>query len=286
MTPSKPPGTYEIHLVSDSTGETLESIAKATLVQFNGIDINKHFWPMIRNARQMNRVMQDIAEHPGLVMYTLVDKDIRAVLEEQCEQLGLPVLPVLDPVINLLGSYLGREATALPGRQHALNQDYFARIDALHFTMAHDDGQLSHDLSDANIILVGVSRTSKTPTSIYLANKGYKTANVPFVPDCPMPPQLQGINNQFVLGLMTSPDRLVEIRTNRLRSLKEDDTTSYTALDKIHEEVKQCRRYCAENGWPVIDVTRRSIEETAAAIINKYQTWTDAQARTDSNNAG
>ncbi len=281
MTPISNSSAYHIHMVSDSTGETLESIANAALVQFNGSDIIKHFWPMIRNARQMKRVMQDIAEHPGLVMYTLVDKEIRTVLEEKCERLGLSVLPVLDPVISLLGSYLGRTATALPGRQHALNKDYFARIDALHFTMAHDDGQLSDDLSEADIILIGVSRSSKTPTSIYLANKGYKTANVPFVPNCPMPAYLTRLKTQFVMGLMTSPDRLVEIRTNRLRSLKEDEISAYTELNEIRNEVQQCRRYCADNNWPVIDVTRRSIEETAAAIINKYHGWEEAGRTND-----
>ena len=265
--------TFHLHLVSDSTGETLEAIISAALVQFEGVKVQKHFWPLMRTTMQMERVLDDIREQPGLVMYTLVNPDIRAVLEEGCRTSNLPVLSILDPVINLLGSYFNREASHMPGRQHTMNAEYFQRIDALHFTMAHDDGQLAEEIPNADIVLIGVSRSSKTPTSIYLANKGYKTANIPFVPDCPMPEILNALPNTFVIGLTTSPDRLVQIRTNRLRSIKEEEEVDYTDLDLIREEVKQCRRYCTERGWPTIDVTRRSIEETAAAVLNRYNVW-------------
>ena len=267
---------FHVHLVSDSTGETLEAIVSAALVQFEGVNVRKHYWPLIRSAMQMRRLMADIAEHKGLVMYTIVNPEIRLALEEGCQEHALPVLSILDPVINLLGSYLGQQASHLPGRQHMLDAEYFARIDAVHFTMAHDDGQMTHDLEDADIILVGVSRSSKTPTSIYLANKGFKTANIPFVPNCPMPSELDNLKSKFVIGLTTSPDRLSQIRTNRLRSINEDEEGDYTDIEQIREEVKQCRRYCTERGWTTLDVTRRSIEESAAAIQNRYQQWQDA----------
>ncbi|PCI63874.1 MAG: phosphoenolpyruvate synthase regulatory protein [Kordiimonadales bacterium] len=268
---------FHLHLVSDSTGETLEAIVSAALVQFEGVKVRKHFWPLVRSALQMNRLMIDIAEDPGLVMYTLVNREIREVLEKCCLEENLPALSILDPVINLLGSYFGQKASRKPGRQHIMDAHYFQRIDALHFTMAHDDGQLVENAAEADIILVGVSRSSKTPTSIYLANKGFKTMNVPFVHGCPMPAELNGLENTFVLGLTTSVERLVQIRTNRLRSLKESADADYTNQLHIQDEVKECRRYCTERGWQILDVTRRSIEESAAAILNRYQTWLDKQ---------
>ncbi len=266
-------GKFHLHLVSDSTGETLEAIVAAALVQFEGVNVAKHFWPLIRTAAQMERLMADIKEQPGLVMYTLVNPDIRDTLEKSCKDASLPVLSILDPVINLLGSYFGQTASHLPGRQHIMDAHYFDRIDAVHFTMAHDDGQLAEEIPLADIVLIGVSRSSKTPTSIYLANKGFKTANVPFVPNCPMPAVLDTIKDKFVIGLTASPDRLAQIRTNRLRSINEDEDGDYTDIDLIKDEVKQCRRYCNGRGWQTIDVTRRSIEETAASILNRYNVW-------------
>lgn len=270
-------GEYHLHLVSDSTGETLEAIVSAALVQFEGVDVHKHYWPLVRTAAQMTRLMEDIKEHPGLILYTIVNPKIRDVLENECREVNLPILSILDPVINLLGSYLGVQASHKSGRQHILDADYFERIDALQFSMAHDDGQLVEDLPQADIVLVGVSRSSKTPTSIYLANKGYKTMNVPFVPNVPMPPMLDVLRDKFVIGLTTSPERLSQIRTNRLRSINEDEDGFYTDLDHIQDEIKQCRRYCTDRGWQTIDVTRRSIEESAAAILNRYHAWLDAR---------
>ncbi|MFC4346657.1 pyruvate, water dikinase regulatory protein [Kordiimonas lipolytica] len=268
---------FHLHLVSDSTGETLEAIVQAALVQFEGVEVKKHYWPLVRSAMQMNRLMEDIREEPGLIMYTLVNPQIREALETECMKANLPVLSILDPVINLLGSYFGVQASHKPGKQHKLDAHYFERIDALQFTMAHDDGVLVQDMPQADIVLVGVSRSSKTPTSIYLANKGYKTINVPFVPGCPMPRELDEIKNKFVVGLTTSAERLVAIRTNRLRSINEETEGDYTDMTHIQDEIKECRKYCAQRGWPTIDVTRRSIEETAAAILNRYQQWVDAQ---------
>lgn len=269
---------FHLHLVSDSTGETLEAIVQAALVQFEGVNVKKHYWPLVRSAMQMNRLMEDIREQPGLIMYTIVNVPIREALEREAMEASLPVLSILDPVINLLGSYFGVQASHKPGRQHKLDTHYFERIDALQFTMAHDDGQMVQDMPQADIILVGVSRSSKTPTSIYLANKGYKTINVPFVPGCPMPRELDEIRGKFVIGLTTSAERLVAIRTNRLRSINQDEEGDYTDISHIQEEIKECRKYCTQRGWPTIDVTRRSIEETAAAIISRYNAWLDSPA--------
>ncbi len=259
---------YHLHLVSDATGETLESMSKAALVQFEGIDVKKHLWPMVRTPRQMEHILDDIRENPGLVMYTLVNPEIREVLTKHCTKAGLPTVSLLEPVINAFGSFFHMKAKALPGQQYALDSEYFKRIEALQYTMAHDDGQHVEGLIDADIILVGVSRSSKTPTSIYLANRGYKTANVPFVANCPMPEQLDNIEGPLVVGLTASPDRLVQIRTNRLRSIRDETNRDYVSPDLINEEVVACRRYCTKRGLMVIDVTRRSIEETAVAILN------------------
>jgi len=261
---------FHLHLVSDATGETLEGMAKAALAQFESVEAEKHLWPMIRTPRQMGQIMSFIEERPGLVMYTLVNEEIRKVLTTRCAELQIPHVSVLDPVIEALAQYLGAQARGLPGRQHEMDAHYFDRIDALHFTMAHDDGQLSHELRAADIVLVGVSRTSKTPTSIYLANKGFKTANVPYVPDMPLPPELEEPLDAMVVGLTASPERLVQIRTNRLESLRDQATNSYTDLESVRREVTACRRLCKARGWPMIDVTRRSIEETAAAVLKRY----------------
>lgn len=277
LDPQAESAEFHLHLVSDSTGETLEAIISAALVQFEGVNVHKHYWPLVRSAMQMQRLMEDIAEQPGLVLYTLVNREIRDVLEKACMDANLPVLSILDPVINLLGSYFGQKASHKPGRQHTMDAHYFQRIDALHFTMAHDDGQLVEDVDQADIVLVGVSRSSKTPTSIYLANKGYKTLNVPFVPNCPMPVELDNLENKFVLGLTTSVERLIQIRTNRLRSINEHEEADYTDRELIQDEIKECRRYCTQRGWQTIDVTRRSIEESAAAILHRYYAWLEKQ---------
>jgi regulator of PEP synthase PpsR (kinase-PPPase family) len=259
-----------LHLLSDSTGETLDNIAKAGLAQFDGVETIKHFWPMVRSEGHLDRVMAEIAQRPGLVIFTVVNPDLRARLEQKCSGLGLPSVPALDPVIDALSRVLGQQAKARPGRQHILDAAYFRRVEAIQFTIAHDDGIAAEDWEEADIVLAGVSRTSKTPTSIYLANRGYKVANIPLVLESPPPPSLFRLKDPLVVGLTTSPDRLIQVRRNRLLSLNQSPETAYVDQEAVVAELAFARRIFADRGWPVIDVTRRSIEETAAAIINLF----------------
>ncbi len=259
-----------LHLLSDSTGETLELIAKAALAQFEGAEIKRHFWPMVRSQQHLDRILADITANPGLVLFTLVNQETRARLEEQCRVLDLPAIAALDQVTGALEDLLGQQAKARPGRQHLMDDAYFARVEAIQFTIAHDDGVGWEEWEQADILLAGVSRSSKTPTSIYLANRGYKTANIPIVVESPPPPALFGLRHPLVVGLTTAPERLIQVRRNRLISLNQTPETAYVDADKVAREVQLARRMFADNGWPVIDVTRRSIEETAAAVINLY----------------
>ncbi len=256
-----------LHLLSDSTGETLENIAKAALAQYDDVEMVRHFWPMVRTEAHLDRILEEIAQNPGLVIFTLVNSATRRVLEQRCRSLNLPFVAPLDPVTDALSALLGQQAKARPGRQHVLDAAYFARVDAIQFTIAHDDGIASEDWEEADIVLAGVSRSSKTPTSIYLANRGYKAANIPIVVESPPPPALFRLRRPLVVGLTTSADRLIAIRRNRLLSLNQRPETPYVDGDSVSRELAYARRMFADNGWPVIDVTRRSIEETAAAII-------------------
>lgn len=260
-----------LHLVSDSTGETLEMIAKAALAQFEDAEVIRHFWPMVRSKQHLDRIVPDLADNPGLVLFTLVNAETRARLEEHCRQIGLPAVAVLDPVTAALEAQLGQEAQGRPGRQHLMDDAYFKRVEAIQFTIAHDDGIAWEDWEQADIVLAGVSRSSKTPTSIYLANRGYKVANIPIVVESPPPPALFGLRHPLVVGLTTAPERLVQIRRNRLLSLNEGTQTAYVDGERIKDELQFARRMFADNAWPVIDVTRRSIEETAAAVIRLVQ---------------
>ena len=257
-----------LHLVSDSTGETLEMIAKAALAQFDDADVVRHFWPMVRSQAHLDRILADIAASPGLVIFTVVSLDIRRMLEERCHAMALPCVPALDAVIDSLENMFGQQAKARPGRQHTMDAAYFARVEAIQFTIAHDDGVGWEDWEEADIVLAGVSRSSKTPTSIYLANRGYRVANIPIVVESPPPPALFGLRSPLVVGLTTAPERLIQVRRNRLLSLNQMPETAYVDADKVGREVQYARRMFADNAWPVIDVTRRSIEETAAAVIN------------------
>ncbi len=261
---------FHLHLLSDSTGETLENIAKAALAQFDAVEIIKHFWPMVRSETHLDRILDEVAANPGLVLFTLVNPDIRAKLERRCRVLGLPMVPALDAVSDALSNLLGQAAKARPGRQHVLDAAYFARVEAIQFTIAHDDGQNWDNWESADIVLAGVSRSSKTPTSIYLANRGYKTANIPIVVESPPPAALFSLNRPLVVGLTTNPERLIAVRRNRLLSLNQAPETDYVNDEKVKAELAFARRMFADNGWPVIDVTRRSIEESAAAIINLF----------------
>ncbi len=262
---------FHLHLVSDSTGETLITVARAAAAQYEGVSAIEHVYPLVRSTAQLERVISEIEQAPGIVLYTLVEPELASRLEEACRAIGSPHLSVLAPVHALLQSYLGAHSTARPGAQHMLNAEYFKRIDAMNFTLLHDDGQLPHDIEEADVVLVGISRTSKTPTSIYLANRGLKTANVPIVPGVPVPSVLEKARKPLIVGLVASPERIVQIRQNRLLSLKADEDTDYTDRDRVAEEIAFSRRLCARHNWPIIDVTRRSIEETAAAILDLYR---------------
>jgi regulator of PEP synthase PpsR (kinase-PPPase family) len=259
--------SFHLHLVSDATGETINSVARACLVQFEGVEPVEHNWSLIRTTRQMAKVLQGIKESPGLVLFTLVNEELRTALQDGCRRLQVSCIPVLDPVIGALASFLGRQSRGLPGRQHELDAEYFGRIDAMSFALAHDDGQSSWDYDEADVILVGVSRTSKTPTCIYLANRGIKAANVPIVPDCPVPPELLAAKRPLVIGLTKDPNQLIQVRRHRLRLLSQDEETDYVDPELVRKEVLQARRLCGAQGWPIIDVSRRSIEETAATIL-------------------
>ena len=245
-------------------------VAKAALAQFDDVEVVRHFWPMVRSQQHLGRIMRDIAANPGLVLFTLVNAELRANLEEHCRGLGLPAIAALDVVTDALQNLLGQQAKGRPGRQHLMDEAYFARVEAIQFTIAHDDGVAWEDWEEADIVLAGVSRSSKTPTSIYLANRGYRVANIPIVVESPPPPALFGLRRPLVVGLTTAPERLIQVRRNRLLSLNQTPETAYVDTDKVAREVQYARRMFADNGWPVIDVTRRSIEETAAAIVNLY----------------
>ncbi len=256
-----------LHLLSDSTGETLDIVAKACLAQFDEVDAIRHFWPMVRSEGHLERVLDEIANRPGLVLYTLVNPAIRRALEQNCRRRSLYAVSVLDPVIDALSAVTGEATKGRPGRQHAMDAAYFARVDAIQFTIAHDDGLQPENWEEADIVLTGVSRTSKTPTAIYLANRGYKVANVPLVKESPPPPVLFGLKHPLIVGLTTNPERLVQIRRNRLLALNQPPETDYVDMEAVSAEVAFARRIFADQGWPVIDVTRRSIEETSLAVV-------------------
>jgi len=258
---------FHLHLVSDATGETVNSIAKACVSQFDDVQPQEHFWNLVRTPRQLEMVFEGIRTSPGLVMFTLVDESLRRRLEDFCRETQCPCVSVLDPLISALGTYLGVESQRQPGRQHMLDAEYFSRMDAMEFTLAHDDGQATWDLHESDVVLVGVSRSSKSPTCIYLANRGIKAANVPYVPGCPLPPELDQIISPLIVGLTNDPDRLLQIRRNRLRLLNPNVDSTYADPEVVKQEVTEARRYFARKGWPVIDVSRRSIEETAAEIL-------------------
>ncbi len=260
--------TFHLHLVSDATGETIHSVARACLSQFEGVDPIEHFWNLVRTDTQLDLVLEEIEASRGIVIFTLVDERLRQRLQDVCASLQVRCISVLDPVMAAFGDFLGMSSQRRPGRQHALNAAYFSRMEAMDFALGHDDGQATMNLHKADVILVGVSRTSKTPTSLYLANRGVKVANVPYVPGCPLPPELHQITKPLIVGLTKDPDRLIEIRRNRMRMLNQTEASDYFDPEAVREEVREARRFFLLNGWPVIDVTRRAIEETAAEIFS------------------
>lgn len=262
---------FHLHLISDSTGETLTTMAKAAAVQYSQVRPIEHIHPLVRSPRQLERVLKQVEQHPGIVLYTVVNPELIEEIERRCREMKVPSLHVLQPIMKIFESYLGAPQTPVVAGQHILDAEYFARIDALNFTMAHDDGRLPEDLSKADIIILGISRTSKTPTSIYLAQRGYKTTNLPLVPSLEVPAALTEPHTAFVVGLVASPERIAEIRRNRVKLLADRNLDDYTDRHQIAAEVAYSRRLCAKHGWPVIDVTRKSVEETAATIISLLQ---------------
>jgi regulator of PEP synthase PpsR (kinase-PPPase family) len=266
--PQRTGSFFHLHLVSDATGETLTTVARAATAQYTKMSPVEHVYPLVRTQKQLDRALAEIEEAPGIVLYTLLEEDLVKRLEDHCRELSLPCLSILGPVLQLMRSYLGTETSHRVGAQHTLNAEYFKRIDALNYTMLHDDGQHIDELEQADVVLVGVSRTSKTPTSIYLANRGIKTGNVPLVPGIMVAPQVEELAHPLVVGLYASPERIVQIRQNRLLGLKaHQDDDQYIDRKAVAEEVTLSRRLCAKHNWPIIDVTRRSIEETAAAVL-------------------
>ncbi len=259
---------FNVHLVSDSTGDTLAAVVRASCAQFDNIMPIEHAYFLVRSPRQLDRVLSEIESAPGVVMFTLSDMGHRAKLEDRCKKLGMPCVAVLDPVLDSMSRYLGQELNHRIGAARILNADYFKRIDALDYAMDHDDGQQVVELREADVILVGVSRTSKTPTCVYLAQRGIKAANVPIVPSVPLPRELFDVKRPLVVGLTISADRLVHVRRNRLIAMKEQRASNYTDDDAVAAEIMAAQKLFAREGWPVIDVSRKSVEETSAAILN------------------
>ncbi len=259
--------SYNIHLVSDSTGETLSTIAKAVLVQYKNLDFQQHMHSLVRNKKQIGSVYEEIKNKPGVVLCTLYDFELKKTLQSLCDDLSIPLIDPLDSIHQSLTSVYGIKGSPVVGGQHQLNSEYFERIDAMNYTLAHDDGVVSGDLNNADVILVGVSRTSKTPTSIYLANRGIKTANIPFVNEIPLPKELENVERPLIVGLVATPERIIQIRKNRLMALNAKDDSNYVDKRLVSEEILKARKLFQNNSWPVIDVTRKSIEETAAEVM-------------------
>jgi regulator of PEP synthase PpsR (kinase-PPPase family) len=259
---------FHLHMVSDSTGETLITVARAVAAQYANVTPIEHVYPLVRSQKQLDRVLVEIEEAPGIVLFTLLDDELVERLQRKCSDINIPSLSIIGPVLQLFQAYLGAETSHRVGAQHVLNAEYFKRIDALNYTMLHDDGQHAEGLEDADVVLVGVSRTSKTPTSIYLANRGIRTANIPLVPGIPLPPELDTLRKPLVVSLHATPERLIQVRQNRLLGLgAQTDADSYIDRQSVTDEVMFARKLSAKQGWAQLDVTRRSIEETAAAIM-------------------
>ncbi|MES2599189.1 MAG: pyruvate, water dikinase regulatory protein [Pseudomonadota bacterium] len=261
---------FHLHMISDSTGETLITVARAVAAQYSNVSPVEHVYPLVRSQKQLDRVLAEIEEAPGIVLFTLLEKDLVERLEAKCQEINIPSLSIIGPVMQLFQAYLGTETSRRVGAQHTLNAEYFKRIDALNYSMMHDDGQHVEGLEEADVVLVGVSRTSKTPTSIYLANRGVRTANVPLVPGIPIPHQLETLKKPLVVSLHATPERLIQVRQNRLLGIGRTGDDTYIDRQSVTEEVAFARKLSARFDWALLDVTRRSIEETAAAIMKLY----------------
>jgi regulator of PEP synthase PpsR (kinase-PPPase family) len=260
-----------LHLISDSTGETLSSVARAALSQFEGVDSNDFIWPLVRTKPQLDRALEAIQENPGIILYTILHDDLVEDLRKKCFELKIPCIPVLSHIIAEFSGYLGMNISHTVGRQHLLDNEYFSRVEAISYTMTHDDGQSAWDLYDADIVIVGVSRTSKSPTSVYLSCRGYKTANIPFVSLSTIPQTIYDLKKPLVVGLTINPEKLTQIRQTRLTSLGQESGSDYINIEAIEQELAESRKLFSKLGCPIIDVTKRSVEETAAKIIQLLQ---------------
>lgn len=259
-----------IHLVSDATGATLQGMANAAFSQFEGVHMVERLWPLVRNQKHLDRFIAGLKAHPGPVMFTLFNDELSEKLKRACDDVGMPCIPVMGPILASLSWYLGQTPRNEPGLQHILDDMYFKRIDALDFAMGFDDGQNFEGIETADIILVGVSRTSKTPTCIYLARQGIRAANIPLVPGVPIPTNILTLKNPLYVGLTESPDRLIQIRASRMKVDQRQQAlfnNAYIDPEKVEDEVRDARKFFREQGWPIIDVTKRSVEETAAEIM-------------------
>ena len=272
---------FHLHLVSDSTGETVSSVSRAALAQFDTVDADEHIWSLVRTKAQMERVIAGIQLHQGMVLYTIVDKRLRDQLKSECLKMGVPCIPAIAGIVSEMATYLQVETSNMPGRQHELNDEYFSRVEAINYALAHDDGQAHWELDDADIVLVGPSRTSKSPTCIYLAYRGYKAANIPYVKGCPLPPELETLKKPLLVGLTIDVERLLQIRRTRLQSLKQEEHTNYIDVEEVRKEITESRRFYMQHRWPIIDVTRRSVEETSAHIIQLHQKRMEQQFNDD-----
>ncbi len=263
--------TINLHLISDSTGETLVSVSRAVLSQFEGVESNDFIWSLVRNRLELEKVMESVSKQPGIVMYTIINDDLIEPLKRKCYELNVPCIPVLSHIIGEFSNYLGMHISHTVGRQHLLDSEYFSRVEAISYTLTHDDGQSSWDLFDSDIIIIGVSRTSKSPTSVYLSCRGHKTANIPFVSIETIPQSLYDVKKPLIVGLTINPEKLVQIRQTRLTSLGQEVTSDYVDIESIKNEIAESRKLFAKLGCPIIDVTKRSVEETSAKIIQLLQ---------------
>lgn len=259
--------TIVMHLVSHASGELVEMIARNAVAQLEGLDVDRHLWKMVRNVGLIPEILAKIAWHRGIVFHSIAATDIREALEDGCRRLRVPCLFVLEPFVSRLAEYSGAAIKFKTAAHDRIDEDYYRRVEAMKYTLAHDDGLASDDLEDADVVLVGVSRATKTPTCMYLASRGIKAANVPVVPGVPLPTGVTKAKSPLVLGLTLQPKVLAEVRASRLKRLSEDRSTSYDESESVSREVLEARRLCARHGWRVIDVTNRPIENTAAFIL-------------------
>ncbi|PHS78965.1 MAG: phosphoenolpyruvate synthase regulatory protein [Rhodospirillaceae bacterium] len=267
--------TFILHKISDSTGQTLDVLARACMAQFADVIVEEKRWTHILDKDQVKLVLAEIKKNPGFVIFTVVDDELSEQLVLGCKKLQVPCIDLLNPVLSQMGNYLGLIRESRPGSQHVMDGDYYAKVDALHYVLAHDEGQSLNDIDEADVILVGVSRTTKTPTSIYLANRGYKTANVPFILGMQLPKELIAAERPLVIGITKDPERLVHIRIQRLELQGHSIDTDYTDIEAVTEEIVKSKQVCEDHGWPIIDVTKQSVEETADTIIQMLNTRLD-----------